>query len=318
LWHERLGSLRARVLAMTERCYSTRYLRRGAYVLLLCAPVSLLWAQSVSAFPPPKLRFDAARVPVGSLLHYIKSNRDGTHPDDLYLYVQSVTHLDTLKLEHGAKAQQGGKLEPVAVNSIGEMDWKTFSAGRVEMWYRFANAQPILMLRATRQPGSKEQHWERRDATGRMVPQPPIELPFLPAHIFGWEFIETMFTLPHLEDQRSSFRIGLLLFNANANDGEPLFRFAEADFRYSGTETHEGKACWKYRISGRAFSDRSAWVWMEERSHHVVDFQSEVPNSPDWNDLRIKLVSMSRISRKQWIQTKSKLTRDFLTQESQH
>jgi hypothetical protein len=231
--------------------------------------------------------------------------------DNIYAYVASTTKVDVLKLEDGASAQHNGSLQAVAVNSIGEMDWKDYSARHIEMWYQFADEQRTLILLMDRQSGALEQEWRRRQANGTMAAIQSERLAFLPAHVFGWELTETSLALPHLVRDAKDFQLGLLLFNAKAGPLEPVFRFHAVDFKYAGREKCGSRLCRVYQLAGLESDQETAKVWVDDRAGYIVEAQSPIPNSPDWHDFRLRLLSVERLNATQWERKKSGLTEEF-------
>ena len=128
----------------------------GARLLLLLlalAPPAVARAQ-VDAF-----RFESTRVPVGTLFEYVKSNRDGTHPSPISLYVLGPDRIESLKWAPG---------DTTATLVSAVLDWDRFSVRRFESWQLARGAEPLL--RATLEADSS--------GTGvRLSFQPEILIP---------------------------------------------------------------------------------------------------------------------------------------------
>ena len=98
---------------------------------LLTRPV--MAAGQVEAF-----RFDSIRVPVGRLFEYVKTNRDGSHPGNISLYVAAAARIESLKWSPG---------DTTAVLVVGLLDWNRFSARRLESWLLRRGRPPELRIR---------------------------------------------------------------------------------------------------------------------------------------------------------------------------
>ncbi len=72
-------------------------------------------------------RYQAARVPVGRVLQYEKSNRDGTHPGRVSVNVAKQDRLESLKWDD----EVGW-----ATLVVADLDWTRFSVRRFESWNR--------------------------------------------------------------------------------------------------------------------------------------------------------------------------------------
>ena len=83
--------------------------------LLLCAPPANAQLEA--------WRFEAAKVPVGRVFHYLKSQRDGTHATRISVYMASNERIEALKWDEGGDE---------ATLVIGDMDWSRFSIRHFE------------------------------------------------------------------------------------------------------------------------------------------------------------------------------------------
>jgi hypothetical protein len=64
---------------------------------ILSAALILALAARPAAGQVDALRFDAAKVPVGRVYQYLKSNRDGSHAGRVTVYVAKPDRLESLK-----------------------------------------------------------------------------------------------------------------------------------------------------------------------------------------------------------------------------
>ena len=97
-----------------------------ALLLFVAAPVvAQLTAQ----------RFDSSKVPVGRVYQYLKSNRDGSHPGRVSLYVPGPDRLESLKWDD----EIGW-----ATFVVAEMDWTRLSVRRFESWDLRRGKDPVL------------------------------------------------------------------------------------------------------------------------------------------------------------------------------
>src|SRR4051794_28684581 len=88
-------------------------------------------------------RFDASRVPVGQVFHYVKSNRDGSHEGQISVYMLDQSQVESLKWDPGAQS---------ATLVTAAMDWTRFSVRRFEAYQLSSGSPP--KLRATLEAGS--------------------------------------------------------------------------------------------------------------------------------------------------------------------
>src|SRR5918997_3469085 len=96
-----------------------KLIRAALFVVVLA---SVCAAQDDTA----KFRYRAARAfPVGTTLHYVKTNIDGTRPEYVSQFVASGDVLESFKFHPKS---------PPAGLVIAEMDWKFFAARSLKSW----------------------------------------------------------------------------------------------------------------------------------------------------------------------------------------
>ena len=81
---------------------------------------ALLAALACTAPAPAQisaLRFDATKVPVGTVFHLDKSNLDGTHAGHISYYVAQIDRVEALKWDRGGDE---------ATLVIAQIDWTRF------------------------------------------------------------------------------------------------------------------------------------------------------------------------------------------------
>src|SRR5262245_54349328 len=127
-------------------------------------------------------RHDPTKVPVGRVYEYLKSNRDGSHPGRVTLYVAAPDRLESLKWEPG---------EDVATLVVATMDWPRFSVARFENW-QIRRGRPDLK-RATLEsaPGGGELRVS-------VLPEKRIRIRAWPWHTYDFDFAGLGLVLPHL------------------------------------------------------------------------------------------------------------------------
>src|SRR5262249_10803826 len=133
----------------------------------------------VSAF-----RHDPARVPVGRVYEYLKSNRDGSRPGRVSLYVAAPDRLESLKWEPD---------DETATLVVAILDWSRFSVARFENW----------QLRRGRPDVKRPSLETDRDGSGlRVSPLPGrrVAVRAWPWHSYDFDFASLGITLAHLRE----------------------------------------------------------------------------------------------------------------------
>jgi hypothetical protein len=68
-------------------------------------------------------------------------------------------------------------------------------------------------------------------------------------------------------------------------------------------------------MTGGPLEGQQAMLWVDKDRQHVVDFVSPVPNSPDWHDLRLKLIGVNQMSAPEWSAFKARETLSYFQRE---
>ena len=93
----------------------------------------LLWASIPSADAQiSQFQFDPSKVPVGTVLHYAKSNMDGSRATRISVYFKDREQIQSFKWDRGQTS---------ATLVQAHMDWSRFSVRELRSW-SFAKGKP--------------------------------------------------------------------------------------------------------------------------------------------------------------------------------
>src|SRR5262245_11910851 len=228
------------------------------------------------------LRFDPDKVPVGRVYQYLKSNRDGSHPGRVTLYVAKTDRLESLKWDD----EVGW-----ATFVVAELDWSRFSVRRFESWDLRKGKAPFL--KATLDT----------DAEGAVsisvLPGPPVRISKWPWHSYDFDFASLGAALPHLVRPEAEFAFG----RADFLQEEGKVRFAETGLvhlRYEGRDKRGAFATRRYEIGGPGLSDAKGKLWADTREGHIVEFELPIPDEPGFEDGRLRLLEVSKMTAVEW------------------
>lgn len=231
-------------------------------------------------------RYDASRVPVGKVYHYLKTNVDGSHPEHVSIRVASPDRIESFKFHPG---------EPPAALVIADMDWSVFSVRKIDSWHRMGDGERKLMATLTALDGGKRVQVE--------IPQlgkaaETIEIGRLPWHVYNFDLASLGFAFRHLIDPKGRFTIGI----ADPTFAEgPAFRYrGEAEVAYVGEETRAGVLCRKYRIDGLGLNHRGGFLWVNQAEGHIEDAEIDLPDNPAWQSFKFKLTGVETMDEAAW------------------
>ena len=228
-------------------------------------------------------RFDAGAVPVGRLYEYLKSNRDGSRPARVSLYVAGTDRLEALKWAPG---------DSTATLVVAVMDWTRFSVRRLESWALARSAIPVLRATLETDPAG--------DGV-RVSFQPDQLLPIhrWPWHSYDFDFASLNLTLSHLLQPEAGFEFERADI-VYAPGGPPFADLGPVEVRFVAREERQGIAVRRYRLSGSGLEGHSGDLWVAIEGQHIVEYSFPFPDEPGYTDGRLRLQEVRALAPEAW------------------
>jgi hypothetical protein len=248
-----------------------RMSRVAALLLVACAP---LRAQE------SKFAFDAQRLPTGKLFEYRKSNIDGTNASNIFVYVRDKTQVESFKRWHEPATR--------ATLVVAQMDWQRWSVQGFQVFE--LNCQQEPQPRATLEAGAGEFRVS--------LMQEPVPLTHTPWHSYDFDFTSLSLVMPMLRDPRGTFS-----FWRSDFEFEPVMRFVEmgeVTVKFQARETRAGRQTLRYSIGGAGLKNTVGTLWADAAAGTLVEFEIPIPDEPGFKDVRLQLLSTSRMSPEEW------------------
>jgi hypothetical protein len=235
-------------------------------------------AAQVGAF-----HFEADRVPVGRVYHYIKSNRDGSRPTHITLYVAATDRLEALKWDSGGEH---------ATLVVAQMAWSRFSVRRLESWV-VRGGHPDT-LRGTLETDPRGEAIRISFFQDSLIP-----IGSWPWHSYDFDFASLGLTLPHLKNAEGTFTFARMDITY---DGDRLgFRdFGPIHVQFEAHERRGDLLTRRYRMGGPGILDTEGFLWADARDGHIVEFEIPIPDEPGYQDGRLRLEGIGRITLSEW------------------
>jgi hypothetical protein len=235
-----------------------------------------------------KFRYRAARaVPVGTVLHYVKTNIDGTRPEYVSQFIAAGDVLESFKFHPKS---------PPAGLVIAEMDWHAFSAKSLKSWRVLGKGERrlfgTLMFDA---------------AAGRAEVSLPsvrsavesFDFKQLPIHLYNFDFGSLNFAFPHLVNPKVNFVVGVA--DPTFKEAGPLVEYkGEVTISYLKDERRNNIPVRKYRIDGAGLQNRGGFIWVNKQRGWIEDMEIDLPDNPDWTSFKFKLLRVEKMSRVEW------------------
>ncbi len=235
-----------------------------------------------------KFRFNEKKnFAAGTVLHYVKTNIDGTYPEYVSQYIASAQTMESFKFHP--------KEEPAGL-VIAEMDWQSFSAKSLKSWQVFASNErklfgTILFDRAKRKaevsiPAIKKE-------------AEFIDLKHFPVHLYNFDFGSLNFAFPHLVKAKSNFVIGVT--DPTFKEEGALVEYkGEVKISYLNEEKHNNVQTLKYKIDGAGLQNRGGFIWVNKDKKWIEDMEIALPDNPDWKSFKFKLLKTEKMNRDEW------------------
>jgi hypothetical protein len=236
---------------------------------------------------PPVYKLRPERIAVGTVYHYVKTNVDGTQPEQISLYIVSRDRVESYKFH--PKGTRAGLV-------TAEMDWKNFVARKLESRQVFASGERKLFATLT------------LDADGRNItvsiptakPEPEtVKVESMPFHLYNFDLASLNVTLPHLTDPKKPFTVGIV---DPTFKPEPLVAYkGELTVTYEKDEQRNGVETRRYRAEGSGIGGKGT-IWVNKKQGHIEDMEFDVANNPDWKTFKLKLTKTEKMTADQWQQ----------------
>jgi hypothetical protein len=233
------------------------------------------------------LQFSSDRVPVGRVLHYVKSQRDGTNTAEISVYVASVDRLEALKWDRGGER---------ATLVTATMDWPRFSVRAFESWQLARDAVPEL--KATLEVTG--------DSLSMSFMPEPVKLTHWPWHSYDFDFTSLNLTLPHLRDPEG--RLASWRTDFVYADPPRVAELGEVRLEFERYEQRGGKRARRYAIGGSGLGNQAGTWWADAETGLLIEYEIPVGDEPGYEDVRLELRGVEEMSPRQWEEFKLQAT----------
>lgn len=243
-------------------------MRRASLLLLLLPLVACATAQPQS--PLAAFRYRADRVPAGKVLHYVKSNLDGSKPALVSVYVVDGNDIEVSKSEEGVSD---------SADITAHLDWKRFTADHLDSGV--LNRDGSRERRVTLDVNGDDVLVSLGDSDQRLT------VKTYPLVIYNFDLMGLNLMLPHLRDPRAGFTVAFI--EPTFREGSDLVTFrGRATATYVGSETLHGVNVNRYDMTGAGLLGAHATFWINADDGFIEKVESPLPNNPDWDSYRLE------------------------------
>jgi hypothetical protein len=266
-------------------------------ILVTLAAFALIGCGRKDAEPPASFKPEKAagatgtvRDKVGRIYHYVRSNVDGSNPEDLYVFRKRVDQIQTYRSRQKCLEPD---IDTADVNLEGGHATKIVRArlnkkGVAEEYASLDYNSALKELRA---------RIEVRDGEPATA---SIKISGDEWHLYDLDLTTLNTTAPRKENLRAGFSFGLPLMIADADRAEFLVALGEAEAEYRGEEQRLGRATLRFSLGGPALGSYGGNLWLDAREGHIVDVETGFPNHPDYADFKLALRDVKDASAAEW------------------
>ena len=236
-----------------------------------------------------KFQYSPEKIKTGVVYHYVKTNIDGTNPENISVYVASTNTLEVFKF-HEPGTQAG--------YVIAEMDWKNFHAGKLMSYGVFSATEELLAAQLNFLTDQKKMEVE---IPAQDRPKEVVEFNYVPTHIYNFDFSSLNFAFRHLKNPTEAFVIGVA--DPTFQQEGPSVRYrGEAKIEFVGEEKRNGVDCRKYKISGAGLENRGGFIWVNKAGGYFEDAEIDLPDNPNWTSFKFNLKKAENKTAEEWKQ----------------
>lgn len=216
-------------------------------------------------------------APVGETLHYVRSNRDGTKPEHIYMHRAAADRIEVYKM-----VERCTRAAIVAA----AIDPRTGEAQRLEAAALLPNARraPYGELRFQPATGAITATLE---IDGRQVTA-AARASTRPWHLYDYDLATLAAAFRATRPERTTFGLALVW----VEPGRKVLRWLGGATAVRGpAQRHLGRPAWRYEVSGPAFGAIGGGpLWIDRRDGTLIDAQWRMPNHPGYRDFRLRLI----------------------------
>ena len=253
-------------------------IRQLLLVLMLCLGGTASLTPQPSAF-----RYRAERSRDGLVLHYRKSNLDGTHPSHLFLFAAAPDRLESFKWADGDTVATLVK----AWMDTTRLTVRRFEASRISQ----GSSRPTATLEAL----SGSDQLEVVVADNRST----ATIGHWPWHSYDFDFAGLGWAIRHLVAPEGRFAIGIGDVD-QAAPGVPIKDWGPVDVAFVKRERWHGRETRRYSIDGEGLLHEGGTLWVDLATGFLAGYEIALPDEPGMKNDRVVLVETLPMTESRW------------------
>jgi hypothetical protein len=252
----------------------------GALILSACGQKS--GEEVPDSFTPERVASAAGADRIGRLYRYVRTNRDGSDPEDVYVFRKSATAIQVYKARR--KCAEAGFV-------TAELDLDRGYARKIVGGRLTRQGQQEVIAVVDYAPSSHELKL-RAEIEGRPPIVAAVKIEKEPWHLYDFDFASLTVMTPRAADRKADFSFGLPLLIADPDRPEPLVYLGEAEATFREETEKLGRPAYRFALGGPAFGTFGGNLWLDAREGHILEVETGFPNHLEYQDFRLSLRSV--------------------------
>ncbi len=229
------------------------------------------------------------RDAVGRIYHYVRTNIDGSDPENVYVFRKRADFLEVYKMRNKCAN---------AAFVTAELDMEKGYATHLTGGRLKPGASHEDFATLSYDSGTKRVSAEITPPEGA-TKSASVLIEDEPWHDYDFDFASLTVMTPHLAP-RADLSFGLTLIIPDPSREDFLIYLGRADLIYRQDEERGGRPARRYMVGGPAFGSFGGSLWLDAEEGHILDVETGIPNHREYENFKLELENIDDGGQAAW------------------